>query len=48
MERTERELRASGITIQATSEPHSELIPQHRQIIMLAARGLTSRFSDSF
>jgi len=45
-ERTEAELRASGIAVtsaQGTPEPLAELTPQQRQIVRLARDGLTNR-----
>ena len=45
-ERAEAELRASGIAITSVHslpDPLSELTPQQRQIVRLAAEGLTNR-----
>jgi DNA-binding CsgD family transcriptional regulator len=43
VDRTQAELRACGVPIQSSPDVLAELTPQERQIVRLAARGLTNR-----
>ena len=43
IDRASRELRASGVSVAAAPHPLLDLTPQQRQIVVLAAQGLTNR-----
>src|SRR4029077_16896179 len=43
IDRASRELRASGVSVAAAPRPLLDLTPQQRQIVVLAAQGLTNR-----